>query len=456
MMGVVAAQVRPSGQSEVTSTATTSLTFPDRVFTASIVAVGGGGGGSTTGGSGGAGGAGGNLAYRDIASITPGLAYSITIGSAGTASGTAGVGGAGGNTQWNSNVLVAPGGGGARSGVLGGLAGAANTGATGGALGGIGGAASSTSAGGGGGAGGYSGAGGAGGSGPAAANGADGAGGGGGGGSYGGSSDAAGAGGGVGLLGIGSNGTGGVGAGANGQPGTGGSGGASGSSSPGSTLAPSTGGLYGGGGGGAELAGEQGPGAQGALRAIWGYVGNAPRIYTPIVPAVTYNFQSTANSWTGSAGSQFGCTLSTGASFLTVTPNTGVVNYYIERTGLSISGSANRYFHMTWKRTVAGYNSAADYDPTDGAGSQVFWSTSGHGYSESYMTLLPQQYWDGTNFITTTVDMHNAFAGGSNWSSSTITTLRVDPDRSNVAYHIQTIEVSPYPSPSWVNLTQSL
>ena len=138
MMGVVAAQVRPVGQSEITNTATTSLTLPDRVFTASIVAVGGGGGGSTTTGSGGAGGAGGNLAYKDIASITPGLAYSITIGSAGTAGGT--TGGAGGNTQWNASTLVAPGGGGARSGVLGGLAGAANTGATGGALGGVGGA----------------------------------------------------------------------------------------------------------------------------------------------------------------------------------------------------------------------------------------------------------------------------------------------------------------------------
>jgi hypothetical protein len=132
------------------------------------------------------------------------------------------------------------------------------------------------------------------------------------------------------------------------------------------------------------------------------------------------------------------------------------VNYYIERTGLSISGSTNRYFHITWKRTVAGYNSAAEFDPTDGAGSQVFWQTSGHGYSESYMTLLPQQYWDGTNFITTTVDMHNAFAGRSDWSSSTITALRVDPDRSNVPYHIQTIEVSPFPAPSWVNLTQNL
>ena len=122
MIGVSAAQVRPIGQSEVTSTATTSLTFPDRVFTASIVAVGGGGGGSTTGGSGGAGGAGGNLAYRDNTAITPGLAYSITIGAGGARGGTTGT--AGGNTQWNASVLVAPGGGGARSGVLGGLAGA--------------------------------------------------------------------------------------------------------------------------------------------------------------------------------------------------------------------------------------------------------------------------------------------------------------------------------------------
>ena len=437
-MGVVAAQVRPIGQSEVTNTATTSLTFPARVFTASIVAVGGGGGGSTTNGSGGAGGAGGNLAYKDIASITPGLAYSITIGSAGTAGGTAG--GAGGSTQWNSNVLVAPGGGGARSGVLGGLAGAANTGATGGALGGVGGAASTATAGGGGGAGGYSGAGGAGGSGSGAglANGGDGSGGSGGGGSYGGASDAAGAGGGVGLLGIGSNGTGGVGAGGNGNPGTGGSGGASGSSNPGNTLTPSTGGLYGGGGGGAELTTENGPGAQGALRAIWGYVGSQPRIFTPLTAAVQSTFVSTADSWTG-----YQATLTTGATFLTVTPT--AADFAIRRTGLSFSGATNRYLHITLKRTAANYNYG-----------QVYWITSGHGESESYTTKLPEQYYDGTNFVTMTLDMHNAFAGGSDWSSSTITGLRIDPDSVLTPYHISLIEVSPYAVPISTNLTQNL
>ena len=438
MIGTAAAQVRPVGQSQVTNTATTSLTFPDRVFTASIVAVGGGGGGSTTNGSGGAGGAGGNLAYKDNVVTIPLFGYNVTIGAGGTAGGT--TGGAGGNTQWNANTLVAPGGGGARSGVLNGLAGAANTGATGGALGGVGGDASTTSAGGGGGAGGYSGAGGAGGNGSGAgsANGGAGSGGSGGGGSYGGSSDAAGAGGGVGLLGIGSNGTGGIGGGANGEPGTGGSGGVSGSASPGSTSAPSTGGLYGGGGGGAELTGENGPGAQGALRAIWGYVGSQPRIFTPLTAAVQSTFVSTADSWTGVQA-----TLTTGATFLTVTPTAS--DFAIRKTGLSFSGATNRYLHITLKRTVAGYNYG-----------QVYWITSGHGESESYSTKLPEQYYDGTNFVTMTLDMHNAFAGSSNWSSSTITGLRIDPDSDLTPYHISLIEVSPYAVPISTNLTQNL
>ena len=435
MIGVSAAQVRPVGQSLVTNTATTSLTFPARVFAASIVAVGGGGGGSTTNGAGGAGGAGGNLAYRDNTAITPGLAYSITIGAGGAASDT--TGGAGGNTQWNANTLVAPGGGGARSGVLGGLAGAANTGATGGGLGGVGGGATSTSAGGGGGAGGYSGAGGAGGNGGAADDGGTSTGGGGGGGSYGGSSDAAGAGGGVGLLGIGSSGAGGTGTGANGNPGTGGSGGEAGSDKTGNPIYPSTGGLYGGGGGGAELGGENGPGAQGALRAIWGYVGSQPRIFTPLTAAVQYTFVSTADSWTGAQA-----TLTTGATFLTVTPT--ATDFGIRRTGLSFSGATNRYLHITLKRTVAGYNYG-----------QVYWITSGHGESESYSTKLPEQYYDGTNFVTMTLDMHNAFAGSSNWSSSTITGLRIDPDSDLTTYYISLIEVSPYAVPTSTNLTQN-
>lgn len=429
MIGTAAAQVRPQGQQVFTTVGSSSFVAPARVFSVSVVGVGGGAtGGATSSGANAGGGA--ALAYKNNYPVVPGTSYSVTVGGPGAAT-TAASPTAGSDTQFVSgSVLKAGGGPGAAGGTFTG---------DGGGNGGAGGNGS-TDGGGGGGAGGYSGTGGAGAVGPnpwtvAPTNGS------GGGGAGGGTSEgtATGPGGGVGLLGTGANGI---------APTVSSDGGPGGAGSGGSGK------LYGGGGAGADSATSSANnlGGQGALRAIWGYVGNSPRIYTPIVPAVTYSFAgSTANSWTA-----FGAALTTGASFLTVTPNTGVINYFIERTGLSISGATNRYFHITWKRTVAGYNSADDYDAIEGAGSQVFWYTSGHAASESYMTYLPQQYWDGTNFITTTVDMHNAFAGRSDWSSSTITGLRVDPDKSNVPYHIQTIEVSPYPSPSWVSLTQDL
>jgi hypothetical protein len=191
---------------------------------------------------------------------------------------------------------------------------------------------------------------------------------------------------------------------------------------------------------------ENGPGAQGALRAIWGYVGSQPRMFTPLSAAVKSTFVSTADSWTGQ-----NCTLTTGATFLTVTPSAN--DFGIRRTGLSFSGATNRYLHITLRRNAAGYNQ--EYVTGVGA-SQVFWRTSGHNESESFMHLLPTQYYDGTNFVTMTLDMHNPYAGGSDWSSNTITGLQIDPDHTLTTYHISLIEVSPYAVPSSTNLTQNL
>ncbi|CAB4149328.1 hypothetical protein UFOVP529_106 [uncultured Caudovirales phage] len=453
MIGFAAAQVRPIGQQEFTTPTITNTTFtiPDRVVLVSAVAVGAGGCGNNSASA--SGGGGGGLGYKNNIATTPGASVAVKIG--GPLGGGAGAGVQGDLSYFIGSATVAG---------NGGLGGSIATGTALLSLGGTfvgdgGGNGGTTYAGngdasGGGGAGGYSGTGGTGSyyNGVAATAGS---GGGGGGGS--GANASGGGGGGVGLLGQGSNGIAagvGVSDGLGGGGGSGGATGGSGSLTTNGTIRP--GGLYGGGGGSYDGAAGYGNGGNGAVRVIWGYVGNQPRVYTPLTSAVKYTFAGTADSWTTLTGPTYGAVLTTGASFLTVTPNTGVVNYYIERTGLSISGSTNRYFHITWKRTVAGYNSAADWDPVDGAGSQVFWYTSGHAASESYMTYLPQQYWDGTNFITTTVDMHNAFAGGSDWSSSTITGLRVDPDRSNVPYQIALIEVSPYAVPSSTNLTQNL
>lgn len=264
--------VAPPGQQEYTTPGTYSWTAPAGVTSVSVVAVGGGGGGVATNGLGGNGGSGGGLGWKNNITVVPGQSYTVVVGSGGTAlnSGTTGAtAGAGGNSYFIDTSTVAGFGG------LGGAsrttifrAGGSYTGEGGGAGGSVQNSNSTADATGGGGAGGYSGNGGNGGS--INSSGSAGSGGGGGGGGAGGSSDAAGAGGGVGIYGQGASGAGGTYFGSNGSPGGGGSFGVNGSASPGTPTRPSTGGSFGGGGGGAEIYNENGPGAGGAVRIIWG------------------------------------------------------------------------------------------------------------------------------------------------------------------------------------------
>jgi hypothetical protein len=255
------------GQIAYTNPGTYTWIAPTGVTSVSAVAVGGGGGGNNYNGSGGWGGGGGGLGWRNNISVNPGQSYTVVVGSGGSRATNAAAGNGGQSYFLNTATVVGNGGQG----------GGQNRGSTGGTFvgagGGNGGAVPShttvSDATGGGGAGGYSGNGGAAGN-IDNNNAQAGSGGGGGGGGAGGSSDAGGAGGGVGILGQGANGAAGTYNGANGTSGFGGSGGQDGSASTGSAASPSTGGFYGGGGGGAELIDENGPGAGGAVRIIWG------------------------------------------------------------------------------------------------------------------------------------------------------------------------------------------
>ena len=261
-----------AGEQVYTTPGTYSWTAPAGVTSVCVVAVGGGGGGLSGNGNGGNGGSGGGLGWKNNITVTPGNSYTVVVGAGGTrlTSTTAGAAaGNGGNSYFINTSTVAGFGG------LGGLyassstrAGGSYVGDGGGSGGSVINSTSTTDATGGGGAGGYTGNGGNGASIDSA--GSSGSGGGGGGGGAGGTSDAAGAGGGVGLYGQGASGVGGAYTASDAGPGGGGSNGQPGSDSPGSTARPSTGGAFGGGGGGSELSNENGPGASGAVRIIWG------------------------------------------------------------------------------------------------------------------------------------------------------------------------------------------
>lgn len=244
-----------AGEQIYSTPGTYSWTCPTGVNIISVLAVGGGGGGvyrSTGSGAGG----GGGLGWKNGILVTPGLTYTVVVGSGGASSAT--VASAGGNSYFIDTSTVA--GFGGSGGNLGtGGAGGSYTGA-GGGTGGAGGSKPSSAGTGGGGAAGYSGNGGAGGS--ASSDGSAGTGGGAGGGGANGGGGTRSGGAGVGIYGEGTSGAGGS---YNSTSSTtvakGGSGGQDGQSS-GSAL-------YGGGGAGTSSTNGSNVGGGGVVRIIW-------------------------------------------------------------------------------------------------------------------------------------------------------------------------------------------
>jgi hypothetical protein len=262
------------GEQEYTTSGTYSWEAPAGVTTISVVCVGGGGSGRQTT-SGGGGGGGGGLGWKNNISVTPGQNYAVVVGGGGATASAGANGNPGGVSYFINDTTVKGGGGGA--GTTSGGAGGDYVG-DGGGNGGNGGSPTGGGGAGGGGAGGYSGSGGNGGDGAGSTgnNGSNGSGGGGGGGGAGGLATSTvtrigGGGGGVGILGEGTSGLGGAGS---STQGTGGGGGSDGSNGFDGFPDVGEGGPYGGGSAGSDRssisARNNGPGAGGAVRIIWG------------------------------------------------------------------------------------------------------------------------------------------------------------------------------------------
>lgn len=260
----------PVGEAVFTTPGTYQWTCPANVTSVCVVAVGGGQGGTYGDSGSNTGGSGGSLAYMNNMPVTPGVAYTLVVGSGSVGASAANTSPSSGNeskiTTDSLTKCLAKGGG--ASGSVG----------TATFAGGVGKFGTGSQYGSGAGAGGYSGTGGnavAGSTNGIAGTGGaggSGAGGNGGGGSLGGAG-----GGGVGLYGQGTNGGGGTQSGSNASGGGGGSGGTNGANTTGASAGGNSyggaGGLYGGGGGNAisgSGAWAGGTGGNGALRIIWG------------------------------------------------------------------------------------------------------------------------------------------------------------------------------------------
>lgn len=146
-----------------------------------------------------------------------------------------------------------------------------------------------------------------------------------------------------------------------------------------------------------------------------------------LTSANRWEFASTVESWGGS-----NVTVSVINGKLRVTP-TGV-DPALTRTGLSINGQ--RDFIVRAKiRRVSG---------TSWEGSLLF-ATPGHGFSTSFYKNISNPFTQNGEWIICEWDMRSLTVGGSNWSDSTIISLRFDLSAdTTTTYEIEWIEVG-YP-----------
>jgi hypothetical protein len=91
------------------------------------------------------------------------------------------------------------------------------------------------------------------------------------------------------------------------------------------------------------------------------------------------------------------------------------VDPQLARFGLSIAGATNTTLRARIKRRA-------------GSGWQgtVYYSTSGHGQSESFRKTIAQPTYDANGWAITTWDMAALSAGGTDWTTNTITAIRID------------------------------
>ena len=129
---------------------------------------------------------------------------------------------------------------------------------------------------------------------------------------------------------------------------------------------------------------------------------------TTAAAPILYQFIGTADSWTAAGNA----TITTGASFITVTSNG--LDPIIRRT-VSFSGSQYPYIQIYIFRTAG-----ATWD------GKVFYSTAGHTESGLFYAQIPEPTWDGVNYQLITVDMRALTVGGTDWTDNIITNVRLD------------------------------
>lgn len=125
-------------------------------------------------------------------------------------------------------------------------------------------------------------------------------------------------------------------------------------------------------------------------------------------PFVTWYFETNAEGWAGT-----GATVTWAQGAITVT-STGT-DPRVSLSSLTINGAAYDVVKLRAKR-LAGTGWQGD----------VYYSTGGHGFSDSYKKTLADPGATIDDYITLEFDMAALTAGGTDWKDSVITGLRID------------------------------
>lgn len=154
-------------------------------------------------------------------------------------------------------------------------------------------------------------------------------------------------------------------------------------------------------------------------------------IYKDSVPAIVnlkyrFNTDGNAEGWTG-----FNATVSVSGGVLTHS-GTGA-DPQLLGPSTSFDGGLYRYVRLRLRQVSAA---------TDWQG-RLFYSTSGHGFSGSFIKNIAEPVFVGTDYVEIDLDMWALDVGGTDWEDNTITQVRFDLDDDAAgAYAIDWIEIA--------------
>lgn len=97
------------------------------------------------------------------------------------------------------------------------------------------------------------------------------------------------------------------------------------------------------------------------------------------------------------------------------TLNATAADPYMQRTGLTVTGSRYPYVEVYLFRTNG-----------TGWDGSFYYSTAGHSFNESFKGLYTQPTFDGVNYQYMVIDMRSQVNGAPDWTNNTITGIRFD------------------------------